>query len=81
MSSQPVNRSEAEIAYPLILDEQRAAQPGDGFDPWSYSTDLPNSTDDCIRFADGIECIMWREGRWQLEPDNQEGTNGSGSAR
>jgi hypothetical protein len=62
-------RSEAEIAYPLILDEQRTAQVGDGFDPWWYSTDLPNSTDDCVRFADGIECIMWRDGRWQLEPD------------
>jgi hypothetical protein len=59
--------SEAAIAYPQLLEAKSKAVPGDGFDPFDYATDLERSTDDCLRFADGIECIMWRGGQWVLE--------------
>jgi hypothetical protein len=63
-------KSEAQKIYPLLLEEISKAQPGDGFNALDFATDLKRSTDDCLRFEDGIDCIVWRGGEWCLEPDD-----------
>ena len=64
--------TEAAIAYPLLLRESAMSTKLNDFNPFDYATDLERSTDDCLRFADGYECIMSRAGEWCLEPDDRE---------
>jgi hypothetical protein len=65
-----MKKSEAESALPLLQREERNAKPNDGFNPFDYSSDPDRCADDCIRFADRREELVWREGRWQLQEDS-----------